>query len=372
MYDYTDEEMHQNLKLLAPTGRASKRMSESTNYPATTIHRFLKWNKENNSFSVNEWNKDPGKFFILDETSMIDTVLLSNLLKGILDSVKLVFVGDFNQLPSVGPGQVLKDFIDSKKITTVSLDYLYRQDEHSYITTLAHEIKEGKVSNFEEKKSDFQFLECKGESLVSNIKKICMQCLEKGYDETRLQIMAPMYRGKNGIDNLNKELQNIFNPPSFDKKELKVGDVLFREQDKILQLVNMPEENIFNGDVGFIDHIIPMKYSKSKKNEIYVNFDGTIVKYLPKEFYKIRHGYVISIHKSQGSEFDFVLLPFDSSYHRMLYRKLVYTAVTRAKKKLILLGNKDAFLYSVSNNLEYIRKTRLKEKLEKIRIKNED
>ena len=177
--------------------------------------------------------------------------------------------------------------------------------------------------------------------------------------------MAPMYAGLTGIDELNKALQEVFNKKSDSKKELEYGDIIFRENDKILQLVNMPDNNVFNGDIGVITKIKTASISDSKKNEIYIDFDGNEVKYLPKDFNKIKHGYIISIHKSQGSEFDIVILPISKNYKRMMYKKLIYTAVTRAKRKLILLGEQETFVYSVNNNNEYKRKTGLEENLKK-------
>lgn len=365
IYNMSDSELEANLCLLAPTGRASKRMSESTLQYASTIHRFLKWNKDNNEFAINELNKDFSRFIIVDEVSMIDTDLLDHLFRGLTQNIQLVLVGDYNQLPSVGAGQILKDIIDSKVIPTVSLEHLYRQDENSYISTLAKEIKnDALTSNFLKTHSDYTFLKCNSTSIKMNLKNLCHQLLEKGYHEKRVQIMAPMYRGENGIDVLNKELQEVFNPKTDDKIEIKYGDVTWREHDKILQLVNMPDENVFNGDIGIIRYIIPASRSKSGKNEIYVDYDGLVVKYLPKDFVKIKHGYVITIHKSQGSEFEVVVMPISHSYYRMLYRKLIYTGVTRAKKKLILIGETNAFEFSVHNKQEYTRKTTLKEMLQ--------
>jgi len=361
----------ERVALLAPTGRASKRMSESTHLPAMTIHRFLKWNKETNEFGINEYNKDFSHLIIIDEVSMIDINLLTNLFKGLTNNIKLVLVGDYNQLPSVGPGQVLKDLIDSEIIDTIHLDLLYRQDENSYINALAHEIKNNDLSeNYLETKSDYTFLQCSSESLKNNLKKLCKQIIEKGYNYKRVQLMAPMYHGENGIDNLNYELQSIFNPKDDSKKEINFGDVIYRENDKILQLVNMPDENIYNGDIGVIKNIIYSGTSKSGKNEIHIDFDGNLVKFTPKDFAKFKHGYIISIHKSQGSEFEMVVMPICNSYKRMLYRKLVYTGITRAKKKLILLGEPTAFKYSVINNNEYIRKTSLLEKITNNLYKN--
>lgn len=362
--DLTYDDLIDKIALLAPTGRASKRMSEATNLPATTIHRFLKWNKENNEFMVNETNKDFSELVIIDEVSMIDINLFSSLFKGITTNAKLILVGDYNQLPSVGAGNILKDLIDCQKIDTIYLDLLYRQDENSYINNLAHDIKNGNLSEeFLKTKNDYAFLNCSNDSILETLKTTCQRLVEKDIDQKRIQLMAPMYAGINGIDNLNKELQKIFNPEDHNKNEIRYGDIVFRENDKILQLVNMPDDNVFNGDVGYIKYIIKAANSKSKKNEIYVDYDGNVVKYLPKDFNKIKHGFIISIHKSQGSEFDLVIIPICMSYYRMLYRKLIYTAITRAKKKLIIIGEANAFKYSVDNNNEYIRKTNLCEKL---------
>jgi len=358
------DELVQNLALLAPTGRASKRMSESTLLPASTIHRFLKWNKDTNEFMVNETNKANNNLIIIDEVSMIDIALFDSLFKGLKSNIQLILVGDYNQLPSVGPGQVLKDLIESDVIDTVHLDYLYRQDENSYITTLAHEIKEGELSeSFLETKSDYTFLKCTSSSIKKNLTNLCKQIIDKGYDYKRVQLLAPMYKGENGIDLLNKELQDVFNPKDINKREITAGDIIFRENDKILQLVNMPDDNIYNGDIGTIKYIKYGNTSKSGKNEIYVDFDGNVVKYTPKDFGKIKHGFIISIHKSQGSEFEMVVMPVASSYRRMLYRKLIYTGITRAKKKLILIGEVKPFTDSVYNNNEYSRNSKLLEKL---------
>lgn len=362
--DLNDQELMNQIALLAPTGRASKRMSESTHLPATTIHRFLKWNKDNNSFLVNKYNKDQSHLIIVDEVSMIDTILFYNLLEGLTNNIKLILVGDYHQLPSVGPGQLLKDFTLSDCIPTIYLNLLYRQEENSYITTLANEIKDGELSEFfMETKDDYTFLECSTEAIPPSLMNLCKTMVQKGYNTKRVQLMAPMYRGRCGIDELNRDLQKVFNPEDPMKNELRVGDVVYREGDKILQLVNMPEENVFNGDLGYIKKIDYAYKSKSGKNEIYVDYDGLIVKYQPKDFNKIKHGFIISIHKSQGSEFECVVMPVSKSYFRMLYRKLIYTGITRAKNKLILIGEPQAFMYAVRNHDENMRKTHLKEKI---------
>ena len=350
----------EKLALLAPTGRASKRMSESTNLPASTIHRFLKWNKELDEFMINENNKSDVELVIVDEVSMIDINLFNSLMKGLKSNVKMILVGDYNQLPSVGPGNLLKDLIQSKCIDTIKLNHLYRQGEDSYIISLAHEIKNGNLTeNYLETYKDYTFLKCSDNHIKNNLMNLCKKIIDKGYDYKHMQILAPMYRGKNGIDILNKHLQNVFNPKSKEKREIKSGDVIFREGDKILQLENMPDENIYNGDIGIIKYI----KNSSKKNELYIDFDGNLVKFTPKDFNKIKHGYIISIHKSQGSEFDMVIMTMSFDYKRMLYKKLIYTGVTRAKRKLILIGQPDAFAYSVHNNNVYERKSKLLEKI---------
>ncbi len=364
MGNYQKNEFTKNLALLAPTGRASKRMSEGAELPASTIHRFLKWNKDSNEFLVNEYNKDYSKLIIVDEASMIDISLFDSLLKGLTDNIKLILVGDYNQLPSVGPGQLLKDLIESEMIDTVYLNHLYRQDENSYINTLALEIKDSELSeSFRETKSDYTFLECSPINLKENLTQLCKQIISKGYDYKRVQLLAPMYKGENGIDILNQTLQEVFNPSNDTKREIKYGDIIYRENDKVLQLINMPEENIYNGDIGVIKYIKYANTSKSGKNEIYIDFDGNVVKYTPKDLIKIKHGFIISIHKSQGSEFELVIIPVVNAYRRMLYKKLIYTAITRAKRKLILIGQPEAFASSVYNNNEYQRNSSLLEKI---------
>ncbi len=356
------DEYQDYIALLSPTGRASKRLMDATQISSYTIHRFLKWNKDGNQFAINEYNKSSVKLVIVDETSMIDINLLSNLFKGLLDNIQIIFVGDYNQLPSVGPGQILKDFIESKILETIELDVLYRQNSNSFIPTLAYNIRNNIEHNFLETHDDYTFLKCNQDGIKKNLCNLCNQIIEKGYG-FKVQIMAPTYLGLNGIDSLNKELQVVFNPKSDNKNEYAYGDVIYREGDKVLQLVNSPDDNVFNGDIGVIDKIVLANISESKKTEIYIDFEGNIVKYLPKDLVKIKHGYVISIHKSQGSEFDIVIIPICMSYNRMLYKKLLYTGITRAKKKLIIIGEPGAYLKGIQNNYEYMRKSNLKEKI---------
>ena len=363
MHNYTLDELIANIALLAPTGRASKRMSESTGLPATTIHRFLKWDKEANTFCVNEYDPDYSKLIIVDEVSMIDIELMSSLLKGLTKNIQLIMVGDVDQLPSVAPGMVLSDLIDSDMIDVVRLNMLYRQSDNSYIPLLAQNIRNDEIDETVlEKKDDYQFLVCQDNLIQTNIVKIVKQIIDADYDYQRVQLMAPMYANRNGIDILNKILQAEFNPKSDDKNELKIGDVTYRENDKVLQLVNNPDENVYNGDIGVIK-MIKTTLTKSGKPEVLIDFDGNLVNYKQKDLINIKHAYIISIHKSQGSEFEFVIMPISMDYSRMLYKKLIYTGITRAKRKLILIGNPQAFYLAVNNNSFHQRKTTLLQKL---------
>ena len=354
----------QKIALLAPTGRAAKKLMETTGIPAYTIHKYLRWDKDNNLFEVDEFNPNPQEYVIVDESSMIDTMLLSSLLKGTLTTAKYIFVGDYYQLPSVSQGQILKDMIDSNVLDVIKLNCLYRQTEGSYIINLAQEIKNKELSNkYLMKTDDYNFIKCSDEYILNAVKDIVEKALEKGYQEKDIQILAPLYKTRNGIDSLNKILQEIMNKPSKNKKEITSGEIIYREGDKILQLVNDPDNFISNGDIGYIEKIIPANKSLSKKNEVLINFDGTMVTYTPKDFINITHGYAISIHKSQGGEFKLVIIPFTPSFKRMLYNKLVYTAITRAKEKLILIGDPNSFVYGVNNDYIENRKTSLKELL---------
>lgn len=354
----------QNIALLAPTGRASRKLMEVCNIPAYTIHKYLGWDKDNNTFSHNEINVCKEEYIIVDEASMIDTMLMFSLLKGTRLDSKFIFIGDYYQLPSVSQGQVLKDMIDSEVLDVIKLNNLYRQKDGNYIIDLAHEIKNKELSdNFLTKKEDYNFIEVDNDYVLTSIKDIILKALEKGYREKDIQVLAPMYKSQNGIDNLNKMLQEIFNPKSNDKNELIVGNKTYREGDKVLELVNDSDNSISNGDLGYIINITNKEKNGNKKNEIIVDFDGNIVSFSPDKFINITHGYAISVHKSQGGEFNMVIIPFVNSFKRMLYNKLIYTAVTRAKSKLILIGSREAFIYGVNNDYVNNRKTTLKEML---------
>lgn len=350
-----------DIALLAPTGRASKKLMETTSISASTIHKYLGWDKDTNTFATDEYCPNSQKYVIVDEVSMIDTLLMEALLKGIRRDTKLILVGDYYQLPSVSEGQVLKDIIDSDCLSVIRLNQIYRQSEGSYILNLAYDIKNKNISeDLFIKKDDYLYINSDNDNTSSYIKEIVKKALKKGYTDREVQVLAPMYKSLNGIDNLNIILQDLFNPKTDSKREIKVGDIIFREYDKVLQLVNDPDNNVYNGDIGYIEEII---ISKEKKivNQININYDGTIVNYTPDKFINFRHGYAISIHKAQGSEFDMVIMPITNSFKRMLNNKLIYTGVTRAKKSLVVVGDSSSFIYGINNDYIDNRKTYLKD-----------
>jgi len=356
-----------DIALIAPTGRAAKRMSEQTLLPAATIHRFLKWDQPTNTFEYNENNKTRTKLVIVDEVSMLDIFLMENLLKALPNSCQIIFVGDDAQLPSVAPGNVLNDLINSNAINVTKLDVIYRQDSESSLIDFSHQIRKGQVpDDLTSKFTDRNFIECTKHQVKSLVEKIALSAKEKGYGYDDMQILVPMYRGVAGIDAINESLQEVFNPKQDAKRELSFGNIVYREQDKVLLLKNRPNDNVFNGDMGIIRVIKYAKMSDSKKNEIIVDFDGRLVTFYPQEFIELTHGYCISIHKSQGGEFKLVIMPVVSSYSRMLQKKLIYTGITRAKESLVLIGEKHAFIQGVENNYENIRQTGLSKKLEKL------
>ena len=343
--------LNEQIALLAPTGRASKRMSEVTNFEASTIHRFLKWNKDTNRFQINEYNKSSVSFVIIDEASMIDTMLLANLLKGLKSSCHIIFVGDANQLPSVAAGDVLNDMIESKELPVYALKNWHRQGTDSKIIPFAHRINEGILDReLLNSGSDLEFIPCKDNEIIEVIGNVC-----KDYNPYDLQVLAPIYKNRNGIYAINDHLQKLWNPKSPSKKEIEGNEGIYREKDKVIQLSNMKDESVFNGDIGIIDRI---KLLGNK--ELYIDYDGNLVKYTKSMLQNFTLGYAISIHKSQGSEFDTVLIPFTFDYRKMLYRKLIYTGVTRCKKKLILVGDINALEQAIRNNQEQKRRTSLK------------
>lgn len=342
-----------DIALLAPTGRSAKRMTEAVGAPGYTIHKFLKWNKELSAFGIDEFNKASEKIIIVDEASMIDIFLFSSLLKGLKSNVKIILVGDVNQLPSIGPGDLLNDLINLPTIKSKYLDTIYRVKEGSYITTLAKDIKEQKEFLSFPDYNDFKFIECRDEEIIPYLNEIVSKAIKKDIKVDNFQVLAPMYKGLNGIDNLNKNMSELFNK---NEDKYLIGDKYYKINDKVIQLVNDVENNVFNGDIGYITDI------RNVDNKIFIDIDyiGNNVTYTSTDSDKFNLAYAVSIHKSQGSEYDNVVVVLAKSFSRMFYNKLLYTAVTRAKKSLIILGSIDSFNKSVKTLYATDRNTLMK------------
>ena len=334
--------------LAAPTGRAARRMNELTGLPSATIHRHLGMTGDDDTSHLDDYLD--ADFIIVDEFSMVDTWLANQLLSNISSNSKILIVGDADQLPSVSPGQVLADLLKIPLLPQTKLTKIYRQGEDSTIVTLASQIQQGLLpADFTEKKADRSYFEASGEYIPDMIKKIVAAAIRSGIPAQDVQVLAPMYRGPAGIDQINQLMQDLINPSEKDQLVFEAPDCQYRQGDKVIHLVNDAESNVFNGDLGYITDLLPGKYTDSKQDELTINFDGNEIIYPRSEWYKIRLAYAMSIHKSQGSEFPVVILPITRSSHRMLQRNLVYTAITRAKSKLILLGEKAAFDYAAKN-----------------------
>jgi exodeoxyribonuclease V alpha subunit len=357
---YTEEMFP--ILLAAPTGRAAKRMNETTGLPSGTIHRLLGLNGRERTPSVSAKELEGG-LLIVDEMSMVDTWLANTLFKSIPTNMQVIFVGDKDQLPSVGPGQVLHDLLEIEQIPKQELTEIYRQGDGSSIIPLAHAIKNGELpADFTQNKKDRSFFACDAYKIEPLIAQIVQRAKDKGFTPQDIQVLAPMYRGAAGIDALNKMMQEIFNPNDGSKKEVTWNDTVYRIGDKVLQLVNSPEDNVFNGDMGQIVGIIPAKQSEDKVDELVIQFDATEVTYKRNEWNKITLSYCCSIHKSQGSEFKMVIMPMVHQYQRMLQRNLLYTAVTRSKELLILLGEPQAYQTCVTHE-SATRLTTLQERI---------
>ena len=360
----TNKKQHEsNYILTAPTGRAAKRLSESTGLKAKTIHSLLGWMGEE-EFEYNASNQLEGKILIVDEFSMVDVWLANRLLKAVPSDMKVIFVGDEDQLPSVGPGQVLSDLLRSEQIPISRLTEIYRQKEDSFIIKLAHKIKNNEIDDLNlTKKDDFNFIECKQEQVLSVIEQIVKKAVERGYQKKDIQILAPMYKTNVGIHQLNNTLQNIFNPDDENMRSIQHFDQILKTGDKVIQLVNQPEKQVFNGDIGEIVAIKKATETESKKEEVVIDYDGLLVSYTKQELNQIMLAYAISIHKSQGSEFPIVILPVVKAFKRMLVKKLLYTAITRSKTSLIICGERDALIDGLLKEDHYDRKTTLVERI---------
>lgn len=348
--------------LAAPTGRAARRMNELTGLPSATIHRHLGLNGDSEYQALDEFLDCD--LIIIDEFSMVDTWLANQLFSAIASNTQIVIVGDSDQLPSVGPGQILADLLKINRLPQVSLTKIFRQSEDSTIVTLANQIRQGRLpTDFTAKKADRSYFEAQSTHIPQMIQKIVSSALKSGIDAQEIQILAPMYRGQAGITHLNKLMQDLLNPLN-NQLEFQFNDLHFRKGDKVLHLINDAQINVFNGDIGYITDLIPAKYTESKQDEMILDFDGTEINYPRNEWLKITLAYAMSIHKSQGSEFKVVILPVTRQSSRLLQRNLIYTAITRSKSKLVMLGEIAAFDNAIKNEGTK-RKTYLIERFKK-------
>lgn len=348
--DYDDyQEDDYPVVLAAPTGRASKRLQESTGLEAMTIHRLIGWNQDTQPEDILD-NEINARLIIIDEMSMVDTWLFHQFLSAVPLDAQIILVGDEDQLPSVGPGQVFKDLIDSKTIPRVNLTEVYRQQDGSSIIELAHRMKLGQPIDITQRFHDRSFINCGTDQIPTVVEKVVNSAVNKGYDMSDIQVLAPMYKGNAGIKRLNQILQTILNPKEKDTREIEFGDVVFRKGDKVLQLVNRPNDNIFNGDIGVIVGIFWAKENALNKDVLVVDFEGNEITFTRQDLLELTHAYCTSIHKSQGSEFPIVIMPIVKQYFRMLQRPILYTGLTRAKQSLVLLGDPQAFDIGLNTN----------------------
>lgn len=346
-----------SILLAAPTGRAAKRMTEATGMEAKTIHRLLEYNPMD-GYKRNEENPLEGDALIVDECSMIDILLFYNLMKAIPSNMRLILVGDIDQLPSVGAGNVLRDIIDSRQIPVVRLTRIFRQAQSSRIVMNAHAINAGQFPNIKNGlDTDFFFINQEdADEMVKLIIGLVRDRLPKkyGYPPKEIQVLTPMQRGTVGAGNLNIELQNALNPTGL---SLARGGYTFRQGDKVMQIRNNYDKNVFNGDIGYITAV------DTNERALTVTFDNRLVEYDITELDEIVLAYAITIHKSQGSEFPVVVMPVTMKHFVMLQRNLIYTGITRAKKICVLVGTTKALAYAVRNQTVSKRNTKLKERL---------
>ena len=346
----------------APTGRAAKRLAEMTDCDSMTIHSLLKWDLETNTFGMNEDEPLTADLLIVDEFSMVDSWLFANLLRASKNIRRICLIGDEDQLPSVSPGSVLRDLIRSDLFPLFRLSRIYRQRDGSDVITLAHQIHEG-TADFTVLENDVRFFRCSRQDIRRHVLTIVKGALDKGYEMNDIQVLSPIYSGNAGIDVLNNALQECFNPASSSKREMKVAYTVFREGDKVLQLKNQPDDDVYNGDIGVIEEILKPEETENHQAVIVCRFDETIVEYAGDNLNNITLAYCISIHKSQGSEYPIVIMPVSWKFYNMLQRKLIYTGITRARQALVLLGEYSAFEKGIETLETRERKTGLTERL---------
>jgi exodeoxyribonuclease V alpha subunit len=358
--------MGKDIGLAAPTGRAAQRMGEMTGLEAKTLHRMLEFSPSTMGFKRDKSNPLPFDAVVVDETSMLDLFLAHSLLKAIASDAQLLLVGDIDQLPSVGPGKVLADLLESGKIPVVRLSQVFRQAESSAIIRAAHQINRGQFPDLERISPQPQ-----GDCLWHNggtepehgVQVICELLQDfiprQGFNVTKdVQVLCPMVRGAVGTRNLNQVLQKLINPPSPQKAEVNRGGMIFREGDRIIQLKNDYNREVFNGDLGIVEGVDVVE------QELTISFDGREVVYDFADLHEITLAWSISIHKSQGSEYPVVLLPIYMTHYIMLSRNLIYTGLTRAKKLAIVIGSQKAIALAVRQVDQQQRYTRLKERLD--------
>ena len=350
-------QMGLRILLAAPTGRAAKRMSEATGLPAKTIHRLLEC-KPPEGYQRNEENPLEGDVLIVDECSMIDIILMNSLLKALPRNMRLVLVGDIDQLPSVGAGNVLRDIIDSGRFPVIRLTRIFRQAQQSRIITNAHRINQGEFPDISNgRNTDFFFINSEEpEAAVQEIVALVSSKLPRyyGVKPSEVQVLTPMQRGVLGGTNLNQTLQAALNPEG---EGLRRGGFIFRLYDKVMQVKNNYDKEVFNGDIGRITAV------DLQKRTLQVMFDGRVIEYDVSELDELVHAYATTIHKAQGSEYPIVVMPILMTHFVMLQRNLLYTGITRAKKVLVLIGSKKALAYAVHNVTVSQRNTKLKERL---------
>jgi exodeoxyribonuclease V alpha subunit len=350
------------IKLAAPTGRAAKRLSETTKLNAVTIHRLLKYDPASNSFTYNPDKPLNCDLLIIDESSMVDTQLMYNLLRALPNNAGLILVGDIDQLPSVGPGQILKDAIESRALPAIRLTKIFRQGENSQIITNAHLVNKGyfpKVDN-KLKDTDFFFIESNTpEEIINNTLKLVKNAIPRRFNLNPIrdiQVLSPMQRGSCGCRSLNIELQKTLTPLPSSQGLERFGQ-RFSQGDKVMQMVNNYDKDVYNGDIGFIKRI------DTQEHEIAISFDGKSVVYSFDELDELSIAYAVTIHKSQGSEYPAVIIPISTQHFPMLQKNLLYTAITRGKRFVFLVGQKKAVAIAVKNDKESWRYSRLRELL---------